>query len=1084
MDAPSPGSSLLAARPRFPYPGLRPFEAEEWSIFFGRETMVDEVIDRLAQRRFVLIHGASGSGKSSLVRAGVLPKLARQHLRHGTAWLTCAMRPSGGPLWNLAAKFAQLEGREGDQARITDIIRLFNRRGATLSKVVGSLAGVAGKRLCILVDQFEELFRFERETSREEAELFIDLLVGEIPQATELDAEADPDAAAEPGGQAGLLHIIITMRSEFLGECARFDGLAEVINRTQYLVPRLSHPELLRAITRPAELYGGEVTAELADRLIADVRGKPDELPLIQHGLMLFWHTATQSGGTAKVVLTAAMLDRAGGLAQLLSDHADRVMRAAAPDEPRKAAVERLFRALTDINAEGQAIRRPQSFQDLSAVCGVPEGNLHAILDVFRAEGVSFLTPYSPTPIKDKTVIDISHEALIRCWNAIGDRQNGWLRREFDDGLMWRSLLIQAEEFERDKKRVLSPASTAERERWIVRQIPAWSDRYGGRWALVDRLLRASRKQVVRARRRRSLIELPIVALAAASLLAMFDQFMDGMLGDETTKFGNFAGAVLVIWTLLITMLIIFDHGSEFVRRILARRRARANVDIGAVPAKYKPGFTNFLPPRLIRFWLGARRYWYVPVFASYFVFSDSVLWPLIWDPVKTELDMGSRAYDARNYDLALRWYLKAGEHDDAVAQLNVGRLLRSGKLGKVDYQGALNWFRKAADQGNSDAQTELGTMFEQGLGVGQNDQEAMNWFRKAAARDNASAERKIGQLYYKGSVGGSVGAPDKQQAAIWFRKAAEQGDSDAQNDLGLLYETGDGVEKDPKEAMNWYRKAAERGNPTARYNVGLSYRDGVGVPADMKQAYEWLHKAAEQGYAKAQLYVGDMLYEGKEINGTDAKPDYPQALAWYRKAADQGEAEAQFAVAGMYRDGLGVVTNDQEAMKWYRKAAEQGHADAQFAIGGLYQQGRGVKKDDVEAMYWYRKAADQGNPRAEYSVGIMYHLGEGVPQVDAEAMMWYRKAAEQGNADAQNGIGELYMNGSGVPRDYGLAMTWFHKAAGQGVARASPRAEYHIGQLYEHGWGVTKDEELALGWMRKAANGGDEMAKEWLKSH
>ena len=103
---------LATARPPFPYPGLRPFESDEWLIFFGRESMVDEVIDRLAQRRVVLIHGASGSGKSSLVRAGVLPKLARQHLRHGAPWLTCAMRPSGGPLWNLASELAR-PGRRG-----------------------------------------------------------------------------------------------------------------------------------------------------------------------------------------------------------------------------------------------------------------------------------------------------------------------------------------------------------------------------------------------------------------------------------------------------------------------------------------------------------------------------------------------------------------------------------------------------------------------------------------------------------------------------------------------------------------------------------------------------------------------------------------------------------------------------------------------------------------------------------------------------------------------------------------------------------------------------------------------------------
>ena len=82
-------AQIAAERPSQPYPGLRPFEASEWSIFFGRERMIDEVIERLARDRLVVIHGASGSGKSSLVRAGVMPKLARQHLRHGAPWVTC-----------------------------------------------------------------------------------------------------------------------------------------------------------------------------------------------------------------------------------------------------------------------------------------------------------------------------------------------------------------------------------------------------------------------------------------------------------------------------------------------------------------------------------------------------------------------------------------------------------------------------------------------------------------------------------------------------------------------------------------------------------------------------------------------------------------------------------------------------------------------------------------------------------------------------------------------------------------------------------------------------------------------------------
>jgi len=553
MEATRPDMLVSATRPKQPYPGLRPFEPEEWSIFFGRESMVDDVIERLAAQRVVLIHGASGSGKSSLVRAGVLPRLARQHLRHGVNWLTCAMRPSGGPLWNLAREFARLEGRENDLDRIGHIIRLFNKRGATLASVVGSIEGLANKRLCILVDQFEELFRFERETSREEAELFVELLIGEI---TSDDTDA-PDNVTSIHPRNSDIHIAITMRSEFLGECARFSGFAEAINRTQYLVPRMKYKALLYAIRRPAELYGGEVTIELAERLVADVRGREDELPLIQHGLMLLWNAAAAASRDGTIRLDVKQFEHTGGLTQLLSDHANRVMSAATSSARPSIAIERLFRALTDINAEGRAIRRPQRFGELVAICEIPASDLRGIIDVFRAEGVSLLTPFLPATIEDKTVIDISHEALIRCWNRIADPQNGWLRREFQDGLIWRSLLNDAKEFEIDRKHILAPAATTQRIRWLAEKNPPWSKRYGGNWNIVANLLQISRQKATRSTRLRWLLLTPVIWLAALAAA-----FLVG--GADSKIFDLFSNVTAIVWLFLLVSLVI-DYSRLFI---------------------------------------------------------------------------------------------------------------------------------------------------------------------------------------------------------------------------------------------------------------------------------------------------------------------------------------------------------------------------------------------------------------------------------------------------------------------------------------------------------------------------------------
>jgi len=164
---------------------------------------------------------------------------------------------------------------------------------------------------------------------------------------------------------------------------------------------------------------------------------------------------------------------------------------------------------------------------------------------------------------------------------------------------------------------------------------------------------------------------------------------------------------------------------------------------------------------------------------------------------------------------------------------------------------------------------------------------------------------------------------------------------------------------------------------------------------------------------------------------------DYTTALSELKPFAEQGNAVAQLLLGFMYRDGLGVIENDEEAFRWFRLAAEQGVADAQNSLGGMYEKGKGVIEDDKKAAKWRRLAAEQGHAQAQLVLGVMYEDGVGVIEDNKEAVKWYRLAAEQGNAKAQSRLGFAYILGLGVIQDSVYAHMWWNIAGANGYEKA-----------------------------------------------
>lgn len=216
---------LVAANP---FPGLRSFTWDEGDRFFGREAQIEDLAARLAESPLIAVVGASGCGKSSLVLAGLLRRLAHQRAAGGNIeWRRVELQPGSRPIRALAVSLARVISNAAaeDENRAASLEGRLRLGGRGLVEAVRLARLESHVRLLVVVDQFEEIFRFKRITDREEPSAFVKLL---------LDAADDPDSNVQ---------VVLTLRSEWLGSCADFRDLPEAINRGQYLVPKLTREQ-------------------------------------------------------------------------------------------------------------------------------------------------------------------------------------------------------------------------------------------------------------------------------------------------------------------------------------------------------------------------------------------------------------------------------------------------------------------------------------------------------------------------------------------------------------------------------------------------------------------------------------------------------------------------------------------------------------------------------------------------------------------------------------------------------------------------------------------------------------------------
>ncbi len=390
-----------------PFPGLRPFGEGEDDRFFGRRQQIIDLAERIEDVQFLAVAGSSGCGKSSLVRAGLLSELTRRAANGtGSQWRFAILRPGNTPIANLAENLLPVISHSGTGEPLhTGALQGRLRQGGLgLVEAVKMARLEANVRILVVVDQFEEIFRFKRMTDADEARAFIKLL---------LNAAED---AASP------VSVVITLRSETLGCCDDFLGLPEAVSRGQYLVPKLTREQHKESITGPVELRGFTVAPRLVQRILNDVSNNFDDLPVMQHVLSRTWSRWAEACGGSRP-LDLEDYQAVGTAKMALSQHADQALQSL-PGLER--VVEKVFRALTERVSDGVENRRPLEFDRLCRVVGADRKEVVRVVERFREPNTGFLMPPKNVALDDNPVIDISHESLIRQWQRLQD----WARAE------------------------------------------------------------------------------------------------------------------------------------------------------------------------------------------------------------------------------------------------------------------------------------------------------------------------------------------------------------------------------------------------------------------------------------------------------------------------------------------------------------------------------------------------------------------------------------------------------------------------------------------------------------------------------
>ena len=383
-----------------PYRGLLPYDRDHEAVFYGRERLTAELAGKLAGTAIVMVTGASGSGKTSLLQAGLVPALARGvQVPGSSSWPVVSFSATARPLTDLAAGLASLGG--GDPAAIRQMLADAPGEAHLLIREIMLAVGDPA-RLVLIIDQFEQVFGAEGQDGRLERAAFIDAISA---------------AATQPAGLSGEppARVVIAVRGDHWDRCASYPQLVRPMEDGQLVIGPMPEASLRRAVSGPAEASGLRVESVLIDAIVADVHAAdtgPDgaALPLLSQALTLTWENREGDW------LLREGYERAGRVARSVEVSAEDVYTGLPGDQ--QAVVRDVFRRMTATDPDRRPVRRPAPRAELRA--GHPKNapaQLDAVLDAFARNRLLVLSAHTA---------EIAHNVVLQTWPRLRD----WLEED------------------------------------------------------------------------------------------------------------------------------------------------------------------------------------------------------------------------------------------------------------------------------------------------------------------------------------------------------------------------------------------------------------------------------------------------------------------------------------------------------------------------------------------------------------------------------------------------------------------------------------------------------------------------------